>query len=158
MATPGRRGNSRGLTLVELLISMTILGIVAASIPLLLESGSRGVEVQQRILNRELTFGRLFQEWEVDVAAAHGGVLVTDGCVLFLEGGDVRYRMNGDEMYREMKTKPAATWVARPMRALATLQPGMAPVFVVNAASASVEITGLEQPLRAVAAFRRSAP
>ena len=148
----------QGLTLVELLVSTAILGLVAASVPVLMDTGFAGLARQRDSVHRELTYGVLFEEWALDVAGARTGMGITDGVVLTQSEGEVRYLVKGAEVYREMRKTGVVAWKAVPMRPLACLETGTTLTFQVSAGSAEIAVMGLERPLRAVATFRSVAP
>ncbi len=147
-----------GLTLVELLVSTAILGLVAASVPVLMDTGFAGLTRQRESVHRELTYGVLFEEWALDVAGAQTGIGITDGVVLTRSDGEVRYLVKGADVYREMRKTGIVAWKAVPMRPLACLEAGTTLTFQVSAGSAEIAVLGLERPLRAVVAFRSVAP
>lgn len=158
MRAPRLLRDRRGLTLVELLVSTAILGLVAASVPVLMDTGLAGLAIQRESVHRELTYGVLLEEWTRDVAGASTAVEITDGVVLTLSEGEIRYLVKGVEVYREMRKTGVATWKAVPMRPLASLESGTTLAFQVSAGSAEIAFLGLKRPLRAVAAFRSVAP
>ncbi len=104
----------QGLTLVELLVSTAILGLVAASVPVLMDTGFAGLARQRDSVHRELTYGVLFEEWALDVAGAQTGMGITDGVVLTQSEGEVRYLVKGAEVYREMRKTGVVAWKSRP--------------------------------------------
>ena len=95
MRAPRLFVDQRGLTLVELLVSAAILGLVAASVPVLMDTGFAGLTRQRESVRRELTYGVLFEEWALDVAGAQSGMEITDGLLLTQSEGEVRYLVNG---------------------------------------------------------------
>lgn len=151
-------GDQQGLTLVELLVSTAILGMVAASVPVLMDTGFAGLTRQRESVRRELTYGVLFEEWALDVAGAQTGMEITDGFVLTQSEGEVRYLVNGADVYREMRKTGVVAWKAVPMRPLARLEDGTTLDFQVSAGSAEIAVLGLERPFRTVVAFRSVAP
>lgn len=151
-------GGNGGLTLVELLVSIAILGLVAAAVPALMDAGFDGLTRQRESVERELGYGTLFEEWALDVAAARTGIEIADGVVLIQPEGEVRYRTQVGEVYREMRRTGITAWKAVPMRPLVRLDEAATLTYRVSAGSAEIAVLGLERPLRSVASFRSVTP
>jgi type II secretory pathway pseudopilin PulG len=153
-----RRPSATGLTLIELVIGIAVLGGIAAGLPLVLD-GALGMRERQEVeIRLEREGSALADQWARDAQAAHACDIDASGCVLHLAAGDVRFRIAAGSVWRETRRTGAPTWSAQPMRPLARLAPGEAVAFRMGAGTITLEITTPHGPWSRIVAPRRTGP
>jgi prepilin-type N-terminal cleavage/methylation domain-containing protein len=118
------KSRAAGLTLLELMIAIGILGLIAASLPIVLDGALGLRERQETELRLEREIAALADQWATDTQAAQAVDLNASGCVLHLAAGLVRFRVDGGSIWRETRRTGQPAWSPHPQRPLARLVPG----------------------------------
>ncbi|NNF05340.1 MAG: hypothetical protein HKN21_01135 [Candidatus Eisenbacteria bacterium] len=125
------RGNAQGLSVLELLVSLAVMGVLVAAVPFMMNAATDSIQSTEQAQEQIQEWSFCLELFHRDVATATDARVISHNLILTVEGGEVRFRVDAGDLFREVRLT-GGSWEMLPKRPVAVLRPDETVTFRVD--------------------------